>query len=182
VHVDNLRWAGVPFYVRTGKRLPVKATEVVVEFKNMPSGLLFNQDNRLEPNLLVFRVNPLEGIYFKINAKKPGADWALLPVAMDFCQSGQVGINTPEAYERLLFDAIKGDATYFTRWDEVALAWAFTDRIADAWRQSDEDLRTYAAGTWGPEEGKELLARDGFRWWPVNGQDEGEVTWVTNRA
>ena len=182
VHVDNLRWAGVPFYVRTGRRLPVKATEVVVEFKNMPSGLLFNQDNRLEPNLLVFRVNPLEGIYFKINAKKPGADWALLPVAMDFCQSGQVGINTPEAYERLLFDAIKGDATYFTRWDEVALAWAFTDRIADAWRQSDEDLRTYAAGTWGPEEGKELLARDGFRWWPVNGQDEGEVTWVTNRA
>lgn len=182
VYVDNLRWAGVPFYVRTGKRLPLKATEVVVEFKNMPSGLLFNKDNRLEPNLLVFRVNPLEGIYFKINAKKPGADWAILPVAMDFCQSGQVGINTPEAYERLLFDAIKGDATYFTRWDEVALAWQFTDRIADAWRQSDEDLRWYAAGTWGPEEAKELLAKDGFRWWPVNGQDEGEVTWVTNRT
>lgn len=182
VYVDNLRWAGVPFYVRTGKRLPLKATEVVVEFKNMPSGLLFNKDNRLEPNLLVFRVNPLEGIYFKINAKKPGADWAILPVAMDFCQSGQVGINTPEAYERLLFDAIKGDATYFTRWDEVALAWQFTDRIADTWRQSDEDLRWYAAGTWGPEEAKELLAKDGFRWWPVNGQDEGEVTWVTNRT
>lgn len=182
VFVDNLRWAGVPFYVRTGKRLPVKATEVVVEFKNMPGNILFNKDNNLEPNLLVFRVNPLEGIYFKINARKPGSESELVPVALDFCQSCQVGINTPEAYERLLFDAIKGDSTYFTRWDEVALAWSFVDRIAEAWRANSGDLETYAAGSWGPAGGYRLVEEDGFKWWPVNGQDEGESIWVTNRS
>src|SRR5690606_24192630 len=98
------------------------------------------------PNLLVFRINPEEGIYFKINAKKPGSDSELIPVAMDFCQSCQVGINTPEAYERLLYDVFKGDSTYFTRWDEVSLAWQFIDHIANAWGQSSDDLEFYPAG------------------------------------
>jgi glucose-6-phosphate 1-dehydrogenase len=181
VFVDNFRWAGVPFYIRTGKRLPVKTTEVVVEFKNMPENVYFAQKNKLEPNLLVFRVNPMEGIYFKINAKNPGSDWAILPVSMDFCQSCQIGINTPEAYERLLYDAIRGDSTFFTRWEEVALAWKFVDRIAKAWGENADDLRKYSAGSWGPEEAVQLLGRDGFKWWPVNGQEEGEVAWVTNQ-
>jgi glucose-6-phosphate 1-dehydrogenase len=180
IFVDNLRWAGVPFYVRTGKRLPAKATEVVVEFKNLPGNMLFHANNRLEPNLLVFRVNPDEGIYFKINAKKPGAESELVPVALDFSQSSQVGINTPEAYERLLYDAIKGDSTYFTRWDEVALAWRFVDRIAEAWRSGADDLEMYAAGSWGPAGSFRLVEQDGFKWWPVNGQREGESVWVTN--
>ncbi len=182
VYVDNFRWAGVPFYIRTGKRLPVKTTEVVVEFKNMPENVYFTQKTKLEPNLLVIRVQPMEGIYIKINAKKPGSEWAILPVAMDFCQSCQVGINTPEAYERLLYDAVRGDSTYFTRWDEVALSWQFVDRIAEAWAQDSADLQFYPAGSWGPEKAHQLLAEDGFKWWPVNGQDEGEVVWVTNRA
>ncbi|MCY9668849.1 glucose-6-phosphate dehydrogenase [Paenibacillus alginolyticus] len=177
VHVDNFRWAGVPFYIRTGKRLPVKTTEVVVEFKNIPNNVYLAKKHELEPNLLVFRVNPMEGIYLKMNAKQPGSEGVIVPVAMDFCQSCQIGINTPEAYERLLYDATRGDSTYFTRWDEVALAWSYVDRIAAAWSESSEDLKHYPAGSWGPEEAAKLLSDDGFKWWPINGQNEGEVDW-----
>lgn len=181
VFVDNFRWAGVPFYIRTGKRMPVKTTEVVVEFKNMPDNVYFSEKNKLEPNLLVFRVNPFEGIYFRINAKTPGSAFAITPVAMDFCQSCQVGYNTPEAYERLLLDAIRGDSSFFTGWEEVSLAWRFIDRIKQAWNEDSSDLVMYKAGTWGPQESIQLLAKDGFKWWPIDGQDEGEVTWVSNQ-
>ncbi|XEC95605.1 glucose-6-phosphate dehydrogenase [Paenibacillus tarimensis] len=180
VFVDNFRWAGVPFYIRTGKRLPVKTTEVVIEFKNMPNNLLFGQRHDLSPNLLVIRVNPMEGIYIKINAKRPGSDSEVQPVAMEFCQSCLIGINTPEAYERLIYDATRGDSTYFTRWDEVSHAWAFVDRIAAAWKEETSDLHMYPAGSWGPEKANELLAQNGFHWWPVNGQEEDNVIWVTN--
>ncbi|WP_410772089.1 glucose-6-phosphate dehydrogenase [Fontibacillus sp. BL9] len=179
VFVDNFRWAGVPFYIRTGKRLPVKTTEVVVEFKQMPTNVYLGQKHTLEPNLLVIRVNPMEGIYIKINAKKPGSDSKIEPLAMEFCQSCQVGINSPEAYERLILDAAHGDSTYFTRWDEVATAWAFIDRIAVAWAQNPGDISAYPAGSWGPQEAHDLLAKDGFHWWPVNGQDEDNVIWIS---
>lgn len=178
VFVDNFRWAGVPFYIRTGKRLPVKTTEVVVEFKNMPTNVYLGQKHKLEPNLLVIRVNPMEGIYVKLNGKKPGAEGGIQPLAMDFCQSCMIGINTPEAYERLIFDAARGDSTYFTRWDEVATAWSFVDNIAKAWKKSNEDLFAYPAGSWGPEQADKLLQEDGFHWWPVNGQEESEVVWT----
>ncbi|MCI3920050.1 glucose-6-phosphate dehydrogenase [Paenibacillus sp. TRM 82003] len=168
--VDNFRWAGVPFYVRTGKRLPAKATEVVVEFKNVPDNVYLASKHPLQSNLLVFRVNPMEGVYIKFNAKAPGSEEMIVPVAMDFCQSNGVGINTPEAYERLLNDAIRGDSTYFTRWDEVSSAWRFVDRIAAAWAESKTDLESYPAGTWGPEGANRLLAEEGHQWWPVNGQ------------
>lgn len=181
VYVDNFRWAGVPFYIRTGKRLPVKTTEVVVEFKNVPSNVNYAQKHELEPNLLVFRVNPTEGIYMKMNAKKPGSEGDIIPISMDFCQSCQIGINTPEAYESLLYDATRGDSTYFTRWDEVAAAWEFVDRIASAWGESSEDLKFYPAGSWGPQKADLLLAQDGFKWWPVNGQLENTVNWVTSK-
>lgn len=177
VFVDNFRWAGVPFYIRTGKRLPVKTTEVVVEFKNVPNNVYLAKKHKLDSNLLVFRVNPMEGIYLKMNAKQPGSEGTIIPVAMDFCQSCQVGLNTPEAYERLLYDAARGDSTYFTRWDEVALAWKYVDKIAAAWGERTDDLHLYPAGTWGPERAQQMLAEDGFRWWPVQGQEEDEVTW-----
>ena len=122
-------------------------------------------------------LQPMEGIYFRFNAKKPGGEAAaIVPVAMDFCQSCQVGLNTPEAYERLLTDAIAGDSTYFTRWDEVSLAWEFVDRIVDAWKTMD-DLHFYPAGSLGPEATKQLLEREGHHWWPVHGQHEGEIVW-----
>ncbi len=175
VYVDNFRWAGVPFYVRTGKRLPVKATEVVVEFKNVPDNVYLASKHKLQPNLLVFRVNPAEGVYVKFNLRAPGREEAIQPVAMDFCQSNStVGINTPEAYERLLHDAVRGDSTYFARWDEVALAWRFVDRIAEAWAETPSDLETYPAGTWGPDGAVELLQGEGHRWWPVHGQGEDD--------
>src|SRR5690606_21426818 len=116
----------------------------------------------------------------KINAKKPGSDAGIQPVAMEFCQSCQIGINTPEAYETLIHDAVRGDSTYVTRWDEVAHAWAFVDKIAAAWREPGAELLAYPAGSWGPERSSELLAEDGFHWWPVNGQDEDNVIWITN--
>lgn len=178
VFVDNFRWAGVPFYIRTGKRLPVKTTEVVVEFKQMPTNVYLGQKHTLEPNLLVIRVNPMEGIYIKINAKKPGSEAKIEPLAMEFCQSCLVGINSPEAYERLIHDAAQGDSTYFTRWDEVATAWAFVDRIAAAWAENPADILTYPAGSWGPTAADDLLAQDGFHWWPVNGQEEDNVIWI----
>jgi len=174
IFVDNFRWAGVPFYVRTGKRLPAKTTEVVVEFKNVPDNVYLASKHTLQPNLLVFRVNPVEGVYIKFNAKAPGSEELILPVAMDFFHSSATGINTPEAYERLLHDAIRGDSTYFTRWDEVASAWRFVDRIASAWKETDEDLQLYAAGTWGPEAADKLLHEAGHHWWPVNGQRNDE--------
>ena len=176
IYVDNFRWAGVPFYVRTGKRLPAKATEVVVEFKNVPENVYLASKHTLQTNLLVFRVNPMEGVYIKFNAKAPGSEERIVPVAMDFCHSRGVGINTPEAYERLIYDAVRGDSTYFTRWDEVAAQWRFVDRIATAWNELTDDLQTYPAGTWGPEAAARLLERDGHRWWPVNGQrDEDQA-------
>ena len=95
----------------------------------------------------------MEGIYIKINAKKPGNDMTIQPVSMEFCQSCKIGINTPEAYERLIFDAARGESTYFTRWDEVAHAWTFVDRIAAAWREDSSTLQCYPAGSWGPESG-----------------------------
>lgn len=180
VFVDNFRWAGVPFYVRTGKRLPVKSTEIVIEFKNVPNNVLFARKQDLAPNLLVIRVNPMEGIYIKINAKKPGNDMSIQPVAMEFCQSCQIGINTPEAYERLIFDAARGDSTYFTRWDELAAAWQLIDPIASAWQAYGIEPALYPAGSWGPPQADKLLHEDGFHWWPVNGQDEDNVIWVTN--
>ncbi|AIQ14443.1 glucose-6-phosphate dehydrogenase [Paenibacillus durus] len=180
VFVDNFRWAGVPFYIRTGKRLPAKTTEVVVEFKRMPTNVYLGQKHNLEPNLLVIRVNPMEGIYVKINAKKPGSESEIQPLAMDFCQSCLIGINSPEAYERLLHDAARGDSTYFTRWDEVSSAWSFVDHIAKAWKEDASDLASYPAGTWGPVEAAQLLEQDGFQWWPVNGQKEDNVVWSVN--
>ncbi|MCR8645341.1 glucose-6-phosphate dehydrogenase [Paenibacillus sp. N1-5-1-14] len=171
VYVDNFRWAGVPFYVRTGKRLPAKTTEIVVEFKNVPDNVYLTEKHELEPNLLVFRVHPVEGIHLKMNAKQPGGEGNVIPITMDFAQSSLVGMNTPEAYELLLNDAARGDSTYFTRWDEVAHAWEYVDKIAKAWSETKEDLQLYPAGSWGPVGATELLEKDGFKWWPVHGQE-----------
>jgi glucose-6-phosphate 1-dehydrogenase len=121
----------------------------------------------------------MEGIYIQFNAKKPGVDNAIQPVSMEFCQSCQIGLNTPEAYELLIYDAARGESTYFTRWDEVSQAWSFVDRIAEAWRGDSSSLQFYPAGSWGPERTDKLLAEDGFHWWPVNGQDEDNVIWIS---
>jgi glucose-6-phosphate 1-dehydrogenase len=182
LYVDNFRWAGVPFYIRTGKRMAAKSTEIVVQFKDLPTNLYFQKYGNLEPNLLVIRVNPVEGMYLKLNAKKQGTEGGVMPFAMEFCQNCDVGLNSPEAYERLLYDCIEGDSTFFTRWDEVSIAWKLVDPIAKYWEgEGEAKLPIYAAGSWGPEQSRDLVAKDGFRWWPIAGEHAGEVEWTEGR-
>ena len=163
--VDNWRWAGVPIYMRVGKRLPKSGTEISVHFKSAP-GVLFNKDERAhDDNVLVIRIQPDEGISLRMDAKVPGTSFRIEPVKMDFHYGTSFGKASPEAYERLLLDAMSGDATLFARRDEVEEAWEFIDRIQHAWQQSDApQLFEYAAGSWGPEAADELLARDGRTW------------------
>lgn len=174
--IDNFRWAGVPFYIRTGKRMPAKSTEIIIQFKNLPRNLYFNKHGNLEPNLLSIRIHPLEGIYFKINAKKSETDEVLSPIAVDFCQNCETGFNSPEAYERLLHDCLEGDSTYFTRWDEVSLAWKFSDPISLSFLENTTELLPYSSGTWGPSLATELLRQNQDQWWPIYGQVEEERT------
>jgi len=168
--IDNFRWAEVPIYIRTGKRMPEKVTEIVIQFKELPKRLYFNKNNDLIPNLLIFRINPNEGITLLLNAKKQGADSQVVPIGMEYCNDCED--TSPEAYESLLHDAILGDSTFFTRWDEVSLAWKFIDPIRRAWDREPHSLTEYEAGTWGPAESHELLRREGKRWW--TGGDDGE--------
>ncbi|AOQ25277.1 Glucose-6-phosphate 1-dehydrogenase [Moorella thermoacetica] len=170
--IDNFRWAGVPFYLRTGKRLPLKVTEIILQFKSLPDILYFKEYGELRPNLLVIRVQPLEGVYVQLNAKRPGNNNYIVPIRLDFCQNCEVGVNSPEAYERLLYDVMRGDPTLFTRWDEVEAAWKFVDPISAAWAaQGQPQFPNYAAGQWGPPAAQRLLICDARRWWEENGAE-----------
>ena len=176
--IDNWRWAGVPFYVRTGKRLPKRSTEVVVVFRPAPHSAFRNTGaSTLEPNELVLRIQPDEGIGLRFGAKVPGPAIRIQEVAMDFSY-GAFGGEQPEAYERLLLDAALGDSTLFTRRDEVEAAWALMTPVLAAWGRIDSaegtaggaagnrkvSLCLYPAGSWGPTEADELLQRDGRTW------------------
>jgi glucose-6-phosphate 1-dehydrogenase len=163
--VDNWRWAGVPFYIRFGKRLAKGGTEIAVQFKDVP-GVLFSRDSAIGPNVLVIRIQPDEGISLRIQAKRPGTAVSIEPVKMDFHYGTSFGKASPEAYERLLLDAMAGDATLFARRDEVENAWAFIDRIENAWHKSapPPPLCFYPAGSWGPKESDDLLERDARAW------------------
>jgi glucose-6-phosphate 1-dehydrogenase len=163
LYVDNWRWAGVPFYLRTGKRLPKKATEVVVRFRPAPHPILdVVQGDRPSPNLLVLRVQPEEGISLYFEAKVPGLSGPLQQVSMDFDYSS-FGVESPEAYERLLLDAMLGDATLFARKDEVEAAWGLITPILEAWAAGGEP-EPYPAASWGPEGADKLLAEQGHSW------------------
>ena len=167
VQIDNWRWANVPFYVRVGKRLAKGGTEIAVVFKTPPA-VLFNRNGSdpLGSNVLVIRIQPDEGISLRMQCKVPGASVRIEPVKMDFRYGTSFGKASPEAYERLLLDAMSGDATLFARRDEVEGAWSFVDPIEDAWHKCAEKpgLYEYPAGSWGPKEADDLLARDGRAW------------------
>ena len=164
MYLNTGRWQGVPIYIRTGKALKEKTTEVVIEFKETPYSHYFPSQT-LKPNLLVIKIQPEEGMVVRFCAKNPGALNQVVPVGMDFCQNCQTGVNSPEAYERLLFDVMRGDATLFTRWEEVEASWIFADRIKSEWDKETPSFPNYAPGSWGPKEAEELLAKDGKRWW-----------------
>lgn len=167
VMVDTWRWSEVPFYVRMGKQLPKKATEISVHFKEPPT-VLFNALSGGVPggNVLVIRIQPDEGISLRMVSKIPGASLRLEPVKMDFHYSTSFGKGSPEAYERLLLDSMAGDATLFARRDEVEEAWKFIDHIERAWHESKLPpvMAGYVAGTWGPKEADDLLACEGHKW------------------
>src|SRR5437016_6847986 len=160
--LDTWRWSEVPIYLRVGKRLPKSATEISVHFKKAPM-VLFNRDSaEHDQNVLVIRIQPDEGISLRMMAKIPGTSLRIEPVKMDFHYGTSFGKASPEAYERLLLDAMSGDATLFARRDEVEEAWSFIDPIEEAWTEKNApSLTFYPAGSWGPEEADELLARDG---------------------
>ncbi len=166
VMIDNWRWEGVPFYVRVGKQLPKKATEISIHFKTPPNVLFNKAKTAQHANVLCIRIQPDEGISLRMNSKMPGAAMRVEQVKMDFHYSSSFGKASPEAYERLLLDAICGDATLFARRDEVENAWAYIDQIEQAWHKSSTPLPVceYPAGTWGPKEADELLERDNRSW------------------
>jgi glucose-6-phosphate 1-dehydrogenase len=164
--IDNWRWSGVPFYIRTGKNLPLSASEVRIQFKPAPS-ILFNASGgkSLDPNSLTLRLQPNEGMTLRFNGKVPGAATELRPVRMNFSYDSEFGAYTPEAYERLLLEAMAADATLFIRRDEVEAAWGIVDAIRNAWiGKSLTNREFYGAGTWGPFAADDLLARDGREW------------------
>ena len=163
--VDNWRWAGVPFYIRAGKRLPKRITEIRVQFKRPPH-LTFGRDamKEVDPNAITLRIQPEEGISLKFGAKVPSAGLRIRSVTMDFQYVTSFLVEAPEAYERLLLDCMIGDPTLFTRADEVEAAWTLVDPIESAWRDGRPRLQTYAAGSWGPDAAAELLHADGREW------------------
>ena len=163
--IDNWRWAGVPFYLRTGKRLAKRATEIAIQFKTAPHRF-FSQTAtpELEPNVLTLKIQPDEGIALRFGAKVPGPVVRIRTVNMDFLYGTSFADAAPEAYERLLLDAMVGDSTLFTRKDEVEAAWTLVTSIMQGWARSKNPVATYEAGTWGPREAEELITRDGFRW------------------
>jgi glucose-6-phosphate 1-dehydrogenase len=163
--VENWRWAGVPFYVRTGKRMPKRVTEIAIRFNAAPLALFEEDDGPADaPNLLILRIQPEEGISLKFHSKRPGAGMRLRDVSMDFNYGSSFGERSPEAYETLLLDAIAGDPTLYTREDMVEASWAVVEPIRKVWRETRFDFPNYAAGTWGPKAADEMLGRRGHAW------------------
>jgi glucose-6-phosphate 1-dehydrogenase len=164
--IDNWRWSGVPFYLRTGKALPLSASEVRIQFRPAPHVLFATQCGaKLDANALTLRLQPEEGIYLRFNGKVPGTSIQVRPVRMHFSYNTEFGAYTPEAYERLLLDVASGDATLFIRRDEVESAWSFVDSIRQAWGTRPLTNREfYSAGTWGPVASDDLLAQAGHAW------------------
>ena len=165
LQVDNWRWQGVPFYLRSGKALKEKVSQITIQFKEPPLLLLNSTDGNLAPNMLVLFLQPDEGIHLRFEAKAPDTVSETRSVDMEFHYADSFGKTAiPESYERLLLDTITGDASLFTRADEVETAWGLIDPILDAWKGTTQPLDTYDVGSWGPTKADALLARDGRTW------------------
>jgi glucose-6-phosphate 1-dehydrogenase len=161
---DNWRWANVPFFLRSGKRLPKRVTEIAIQFKEVPHRLFTGTDAPLEPNVLVIRIQPNEGITLRFGAKLPGQTMRIRWVNMDFRYGLSFGVKPPEAYERLLLDCMLGDSTLYARRDMVERGWEIVTPVLEAWKKPPSDFPNYEAGSWGPRAAFELIERDGRRW------------------
>ena len=165
LYFDNWRWAGVPFYIRSAKRMPKRVTEIAIHFRQAPHLLFRNiPSQQLEPNVLVVRIQPDEGITLRVGAKVPGQITRIRWVNMDFRYGASFGVSSPEAYERLLLDCILGDSTLYARRDMTERGWEIVMPILEAWQSAKPNFPNYEAGTWGPEAADELLERDGRQW------------------
>lgn len=159
--IDVPFWSGVPFYIRTGKRMREKCTKIVIEFKNPLKDLYITDNMKTVPNLLVIEINPNERVSFQLNSKNP-IDGKIEPVHVNFSASQK---DAPEAYEILLYDALRGDSTYFAHWKEVELSWKWVQPILEAFEENILPLHHYTSGSMGPEASHKLLEEDGFNWW-----------------
>jgi glucose-6-phosphate 1-dehydrogenase len=164
--IDNWRWAGVPFFLRTGKRLPKRVSEITIQLKEVPP-ILFNanSDRRLDPNVITIRIQPDEGFSLGISSKVPGPRVNISPVNMDFDYSTFFKSSSPEAYERLLLDVMAGDATLFMRRDSVEASWRWISPVLERWAEAGAvTLPSYAPGEWGPAEATRLIENTGRHW------------------
>jgi glucose-6-phosphate 1-dehydrogenase len=165
VFVDNWRWADVPFYLRAGKRLPKRVTDISIHFRSAPYPLWRKVPSvRTQPNVLAIRIQPDEGISLKFDSKVPGPSVRTAPVTMEFRYATSFGAEPPEAYERLLLETMLGDSTLFARRDEVEMAWAWLDPLLNAWAADPQPPDFYPAGTWGPESADVLIEKDARKW------------------
>ena len=167
--VESWRWSGVPFYIRAGKRLPKQLTEVLIQFKGAPLSLFRGSNRKPEPNVLRLRIQPDAEISLIVELKRPGTMNDLIPVELDMLYGEAFKVPLKDAYERLLLDALNGDAVLFMREDEIDAAWKVVDPLLSYWHQDPVDFPNYAAGTWGPEAADDLLARDGRKWLSAEG-------------
>jgi glucose-6-phosphate 1-dehydrogenase len=165
--IDNFRWSGVPFYVRTGKRMTEKGTRINIVFKSTPINV-FRENNdlnsQLPENVLTIYIQPTEGFSLTLNGKEMGDGFNIDPVKLDYRHSQENLYNSPEAYEKLILDCLKGDATNFTHWDEVANSWKIVDIIRETWDKGDVDFPNYSAGSMGPDCAFNLLAKENRQW------------------
>ncbi len=163
--IDDWRWSGVPFYVRTGKRLPKRATEIAIAYREVPHRLFKDAGVAPDANMLAIRIQPDEGIMLRFGAKVPGLRLDVRSVTMDFTYGSAFNVDSPDAYETLILDALQGDASLFTRADEVEEAWSIVDPIVNAWADAPPpDFPNYDAGSWGPDAADDLPGRDGRHW------------------
>jgi glucose-6-phosphate 1-dehydrogenase len=168
--IGSWRWNGVPFYLRSGKRLPSRLSEIVVEFKPVPYSVFGSSAGHIASNTLVIRLQPDEGVKLMLMIKDPGpGGMRLRQVPLDMSFADAFGVRNPDAYERLLMDVVRGNQTLFMRRDEVTAAWKWIDPILDYWKESPELPKPYTSGTWGPTAAVALIERDGRTW------HEGEV-------
>jgi glucose-6-phosphate 1-dehydrogenase len=167
LEIDNWRWSNVPFYLRTGKRLKEKHSEIVVQFQDVPHSIFPEQAFDVQPNRLTIRLQPDEGVKLSLMAKEPGpGGFNLRPVSLDLSFEETFGLSYPDAYERLLMEVLRGNPALFMRRDEVDAAWSWVDSIIAGWEESRQKVETYVAGSWGPNASSMLLDRDGRSWQP----------------
>jgi glucose-6-phosphate 1-dehydrogenase len=166
LEIENWRWSNVPFYLRTGKRLKEKQSEIVVQFQDVPHSIFPEQEFNVSPNRLTIRLQPDEGVQLSLMAKEPGpGGFELRPVSLDLSFEETFGLRYPDAYERLLMEVLRGNPALFMRRDEVDAAWEFVDGIIAGWEKSKQKVESYVAGSWGPSASSLLLDRDGRSWY-----------------